>query len=234
MAKRKASPSREQARHRNAGGAMILYHYTIPENLFLISQSGLKPHIHREGKEDDAHYMTMGQPVVWLTRQESNLVTEADIAHYRARGLGESDLREVGDFMFGGPVRLSVNIERYNKRLIQFAKFLRTTDLVAIHRINSEKQVTGLDMLRVFENILTQDSLTQWWLYCGTIPPHKIEIELTAGGALPGIEYQIANHPDEEARTRFKMLRDKVAALPPDEPVSFTETDDVGAGRDPA
>ena len=60
---------------------MILYHYTTPARVLLIAASGLKPN----ASEDNA-YMTGGIPVVWLTRQESNVVTAAYVAAYARPG----------------------------------------------------------------------------------------------------------------------------------------------------
>ena len=64
---------------------MKLYHFTTPENLLLIHLRGLEPGIHQQrtdpGRMD---WQTMGQPVVWLTTQESNRATQADVDHFTA------------------------------------------------------------------------------------------------------------------------------------------------------
>ena len=92
---------------------MKLYHFTAPENLFLIHLHGLEPGIHQQRTDPGGmDWQTMGQPVVWLTTQESNRATQADVDHYKPRHLIESN---VGDTMFGGPVRLAVNVERTNQ-----------------------------------------------------------------------------------------------------------------------
>ena len=57
---------------------MRLHHFTGPENLFLISLRGLEPDI----KEYNA-WQTLGQQVVWLTRQETNRATAAEVEHWR-------------------------------------------------------------------------------------------------------------------------------------------------------
>ena len=191
---------------------MKLYHFTVIENLFLISMRGLEPRIHRAGTSEDAACMTMGQPAVWLTRQKSNLATDTDIARLRMQGMLDF---KVGDFMFGGDQRLTVKIERHNKRLMRYADFLRTTDIAVAHPDNPETFRTGRDVLN--SGTLSQSALNDWWVYFGTIAPHKIELALTAALALPGIEHQIATHPDIDARARFKTLRDQVAMMAPDQ-----------------
>lgn len=148
---------------------MKLYHFTVIENLFLISMRGLKPRIHRAGTSEDAAHMTMGQPVVWLTRQKSNLATDTDIARLRMQGVLDC---KVGDFMFGGDQRLTVNIERHNNQLMRYADFLRTTDIVVADPDNSETFWTGRDVLN--SGTLPQSALNDWWVYFGTIAPHKM------------------------------------------------------------
>ena len=54
---------------------MILYHYTTPQNLLLVSWSGLKP---------KGETITGGRPVVWLTTQETAVLREADVAHIKS------------------------------------------------------------------------------------------------------------------------------------------------------
>ena len=56
---------------------MRLFHYTHPGTYLRIAAEGLLPHC----KEDDA-LMTGGVPVVWLTRETSNIATAAHIEHY--------------------------------------------------------------------------------------------------------------------------------------------------------
>ena len=51
--------------------------------------------------------MSFGQPVVWLTTNELNEVTEADVAHLSAYAPDER--RAVGDFNFGSH-RITVNL----------------------------------------------------------------------------------------------------------------------------
>jgi hypothetical protein len=55
---------------------MRLYHFTHPGTYLRIAAEGLVPSV----SEDDEH-MTRGLPVVWLTRQESNVADVHHIAH---------------------------------------------------------------------------------------------------------------------------------------------------------
>ena len=91
---------------------MKLYHFTTTENLWLISLRGLEPYA-----SDNNVFMTMGEPVVWLTRQETNVMTAEHAGH------PDFDDMKIGEPMFGGPVRLTVNIERHNKRLQRYPDF---------------------------------------------------------------------------------------------------------------
>jgi hypothetical protein len=52
--------------------AMLVYHYTRPTNVMLIAEQGLLPNA-----SDDNGFMTDNMPVVWLTRQQSNITTAA-------------------------------------------------------------------------------------------------------------------------------------------------------------
>jgi hypothetical protein len=124
---------------------MKLYHFTIRENLFLIHLRGLEPGIHQQRTDPGGmHWQTMGQPVVWLTTQESNRATQANVDHFKSHHLEYN----AGDTMFGGPVRLAVDVERHNKRLVKYTTFLESTRLVAIHPETRDPLYTGRDVLR--------------------------------------------------------------------------------------
>jgi hypothetical protein len=83
---------------------MKLYHFTVIENLVLISWKGLKPDA--LGERGTRH---AGHPVVWLTRQKSNAAMAADVEHFARPGAPEAVL---GAPLFGGPERMTVNLER--------------------------------------------------------------------------------------------------------------------------
>jgi hypothetical protein len=79
---------------------MRLHHFTGPENLFLISLRGLEPSM----KENNA-WQTLGQRVVWLTREETNSATATDVERYRPSWNEDGSdpcPRKPGDPLFGG------------------------------------------------------------------------------------------------------------------------------------
>lgn len=176
---------------------MILYHFTHPANVPIISASGLEP-----GAKPDIAFMTGGIPVVWLTLEESNVATADLIAHMEK--VGERDRNE-GELTYGGTARLTVNLSRADKRLIPYRELLRQN---------------GCDMT-VMRSIHIPVALTKWWVYLGVIPPHKIDTTIPAALALESIDHHINTHPDLEVRARFKNLRDQVALTPPDHPFRF-------------
>jgi hypothetical protein len=206
---------------------MKLYHYTTAENAFLIAVRGLSPGIHANKRTGDAigAYQTMGQPVVWLTREESNLVTAEHVAHFQK--LGDNLGLKIGDILFGGPVRCTVELGRHDKRLMRWTDFLQTTKIIGASPDNPGEWVTGRDVLRGLQGTVLPAQLTGWWIYTGDIPSSKIETGLTAATALPGCDFQIATHPNPEARERFKIMRDELAAADPDTPISFNVLSDA-------
>jgi hypothetical protein len=170
---------------------MRLYHFTHPGTYLRIAAEGLVPSV----SEDDEH-MTRGLPVVWLTRQESNVADVHHIAHMvKVRGCAD---RKPGDLMFGGAARLTVNLSRHDKRLVRYADFLRNAG-----------------MLDFFSSRLFQEALTSWWLYFGIIPPEKVE-PITAATMVHCLDWHISTHPDAEARGHFKVQRERLAAVGPD------------------
>jgi hypothetical protein len=182
---------------------MRLYHFTTPKRPFLIFACGLLPYIHREGLPNDAGYLTGGQPVVWLTRQETNVATAADIA--RCKKYAPNHDITLGKGCFGGPVRLTLNLAHHDKRLVRYGEWFRANvrDADAVARR------------------LGQAALTSWYIYFGIIPPKRIETELTVALALPGLEDEIENNPNLEARASYAAIRDRLIDLPPDHPVNL-------------
>jgi hypothetical protein len=178
---------------------MRLYHFTNPANFLRIAAEGLTPNVDPE----DA-LMTIGRPVVWLTTNGSNEATEADVAQLSVYTPGEQ--RAVGDLMFGGPHRITVNLSRCSKRLVRWSTWMRKHSGVIVDE-------NGMALLAT-DSILshmTPDALSNWYIYFGTIPPDKIELNLTRELALAGLEYQIeqTNHPS------FVELRSQIAAAEP-------------------
>jgi hypothetical protein len=149
---------------------------------------------------------------VWLTREESNLATPKHVAHFQK--LGFSLETKVGDCLYGGPVRCAVFLERHNKKLVRWAEFLRTTDIVS-----DGQYKTGLDVLRAYEVQCYPEALAQWWIYLGTIPQHKIYIELTRSQGIEacnGEMERLQKRPETAgAFEAFKKQRDVFAAADP-------------------
>jgi hypothetical protein len=174
---------------------MRLYHYTHPGTCLRIGTEGLLP-----GASEDNDLMTGGLPVVWLTRQESNVADAGHIEHM-VKVVGHAD-RKTGDPMFGGTARLTVNLSRHDRRLIRYADFLRRA---------------GMDFV---STRLHEGALTSWWVYLGIIPPEKVE-PVTAATAVLCLDWHIETHPDVEARGYFKTQRERLAACRPDTVVHF-------------
>ena len=174
---------------------MIFYHFTHPGTVLRITGIGLKPNV-----RDNNTHMTGGKPVVWLTRQESNIVTAEDVVHMKRLNLLD---RKEGDLMCGGTARLSVHLGQHSKKLVRYTDFLKKIDF------------------RFFEAVLTPTALKNWWVYLGEIPSHKIDTSLPASTMLECIDHHIKTHPDEDFRHRLQAERHKIFQLPLDYPVSF-------------
>ena len=168
---------------------MILYHFTHPGTVLRIAAEGLKP----EARPDTA-LMTAGVPVVWLTRQQSNVATAADVAHLEKHGGCD---RKEGDLAFGGNARLKVTLLP-QKRLMRYRDFL---------------QVIGGDMVAL-GMILTPTALTQWYVYLDVIPPRRIDTSLPVVVARECFDHHIATHPDPAARQRYRVIREQLSQLP--------------------
>jgi hypothetical protein len=176
---------------------MKLFHYTNPRNYLRIAASGITPHA-----SDENAYMTGGVPVVWLTQQASNVAT-AEYLALMVKSYGEvMAKRKVGELMFGGTARLTVNLPRHDKRLVRYLDFLREPDMAAIR-----------------EGLLPE-ALRSWWVYLGTIPPRRIE-PVPAALMFECLSWHIETDPDVEARKRFRADRERLAACPPDALVEF-------------
>ena len=168
---------------------MILYHFTHPGTVLRIAKEGLKP----VARPDNA-FMTGGVPVVWLTRQPSNIVTAADVAHMQTHDCVD---RNEGDLIFGGNARLTVELQP-QKRLVRYRDFLKAN---------------GGDMVAL-GTILTPTALTQWYVYLGVIRARRIDTSMPVEVALECFDHHIATHPDPEARERYRAARAQIAQLP--------------------
>jgi hypothetical protein len=199
-----------------------LYHYTYLKNLFGISVAGLTPCKH----DPPLDIMTMGQPVVWLTTQETIKPTQADLDY-----MDEQDAEAFREQMFvGRDTRLTVNLSTMSKRLVQYYTWLRTTKLAAITDDPDVPPFTGNDFLKLCS--LTPSAREHWWIYFGTIKPARIELQPTPENMLPGIEDCVASAIKEgEANkvARFTELRDQIKGLPFGTPINFNVQDEVEA-----
>lgn len=168
---------------------MILYHFTHPGTVLRIAAEGLKP----DARPENA-FMTGGVPVVWLTRQPSNIVTAADVTHMQKHDCLD---RNEGDLLFGGTARVTVELQP-QKRLVRYRDFLKAS---------------GCDMAAL-GTFLTPTALTQWYVYLGDISPRKIDTSMPVAVARECFDHHIATHPDPEARERYKVMRAQIAELP--------------------
>ncbi len=105
---------------------MQLFHFTEPSIYLHIAYQGLLPHC----KELNAP-MTNGVPVVWLTRETSNIVTTAYLAEV-VKLCREPLERKVGEPVYGGTARLTVHLDRADRKLVRYADFLHETGSAAI------------------------------------------------------------------------------------------------------
>lgn len=190
---------------------MRLYHYTTIPNALLIGVGhdggGLTTGGHDDGTEtgSKAEYVffkgvqTMGQPVVWLTKEENGLSTDD-----------------------GRPVRCIVEVER-SRHLMRWAEFLRTTKIEMV--APDGKRITGRDLLRTAsENpAMTPAVMTGWWVSLKPIKARDVIVSMTPAQAVAGCDWQIEKHPTAEGRAEFKTLRDRFAAEAPDALILFHE-----------
>jgi hypothetical protein len=196
-----------------------LYHYTKTENLFGISLDGLTP----PTPNDELGFMTLWQPAVWLTTQETLKLTEADWAHHRTKPgyREEDDARFAEAMLLERDVRLTVKIPALDKRLVHYCSWLR--DSVA--RSSDGTEHLGRDILEATNPAPTERK--HWWLYLGTIKPSRIDLRLTAALALPGIEHDLTSaikEGDGDRIARLTELREQVGAVPPDDLVRFVDS----------
>ena len=185
---------------------MRLYHFTNPANFIRIAAEGLTPNV----KPENA-LMTLGQPVVWLTTNESNEVTEADVAHLSVYAPRER--RAVGDVNFGGSHRITVNLSRANKRLAHWSTWMRKHSRVIVDENGAASANAAGELLSTdwCLSCMAPGWLSNWYIYFGTIPPGKIELNMTRELALAGLEYQIEQTND----AGFVELRTQIAATEP-------------------
>jgi hypothetical protein len=115
---------------------------------------------------------------VWLTRQESNAATAADIEHCAKIGERVS----LGEPIFGDPERVTVHLERHDRKLVRYAEI-------------APKRALPL---------LSPHVLTSWWCCFGHILLSKIE-PITVAQAVAGLNIQIGIADDSQLRAATRQ-----------------------------
>jgi hypothetical protein len=179
--------------------ALMLYHFTQPGTYWPIAVDGIEP---STGKDGCNEHMSAGVPVVWLTTEESNVVTAADIEHMNAVCKGGAD-REVGDINYGGTLRLTVRLKRSDQRLIRYNEFLERS-----------YPPQGLQFMRR----AVSRWIESWLLYSGTINFNKID-PISAADYIDCLNHHIETHPDLSAREMYAAQREQLRTMPPDTPI---------------
>jgi hypothetical protein len=175
---------------------MKLYHYTMIENLLPISWNGLKP----KNALDEGETWQTGRPVVWLTRQESNAATAADVEHLARLGVSVV----LGALLFGGPGRVTVHLERHDRKLVRYAEIAS----------------------KFVKPLMPPYTLVSWWVYLDHIPPSNIE-PITVAQAIAGLDFRITVTSDFMKRARYAAMRAELSLQSADQLVDWNlpETD---------
>ena len=192
---------------------MQLFHYTTPVNALLIGMGhkrdgneGLSPHTVEYGPLGPMQ--TIGQPVVWLTKEESNICTPEHAAHFERAGVADEHYK-VGEPIYGGPVRCEVQIER-SRHVMRWTEFMRTTKIEAVDEVTG-KRITGRDVLDAYD--MPPSLIIGWWVSLKAIPLSRVLVPLTCEQAIEAWNRQIERHPTAEGREQYKQQRDSFAAL---------------------
>ncbi len=127
--------------------------------------------------------------------------------------------------MSNDAARLTVHLERHDKRLMRYGAFLRKHKyfvFVEDGRGHASKADAPEDREgRVDTASFPSWALDKWWVYLGTIPPRKIDTIIPAAKMLEGLDQMIAKLSGSDkfkaARAEYKAKRRQVASLPPDE-----------------
>jgi hypothetical protein len=131
---------------------VILYHFTFAERLPGIRERGLVPHV------PEPNYLTMGKPVVWLTRRVD------DVAWTGAKKLADlsSDVR-----------LLAVRIDPNDRQLGNYVTWMRGLRGMSA-RLDNGRVMTGAQILEFCLPEMPKDILADWYVYLGTIPLARI------------------------------------------------------------
>jgi hypothetical protein len=187
-----------------------LYHYTQPVRVLLIARDGLRPFASKQHG-----FMTDGIPVVWLTEESYIIRTATDIIR---------ETNGAAPVMSNEAARLTVHLERRDKRLMRYGDFLRKQnhsvlvedDLCLAYKRDAAEGPEGTTAASFPSWVLDR-----WWVYLGDIPPRKIDSAVPAAKMLEGLDEMIATLSVAEkfqaACEEFEAKREQVASLPPDE-----------------
>jgi hypothetical protein len=159
---------------------LTLYHFTGPNNLPGIFENGIIP-----GSKNEGHCkMTGNVPVVWLTTNPSNLVTDADMARFRS--LDRPGLLEmIAEFESGGRRTLHGGNETGSVRLtLSFSKKERNVMPYAEWMVRSRASAEHQQYVR--EGL--GHHYDEFWVCLGTIPVGIIEEVRPVGKATPEYE----------------------------------------------
>jgi hypothetical protein len=176
---------------------MRLYHFTQKKNLLSIAMRGLTPNVPGEP------LMTRGEPVVWLTRRPSLAPTAADIAFMQEQNWSAAEREKFSQAVYiGTDTMLTVELSTAGRRLWKWRKWLQHVGA----------KVSAL--------IMIPTTMTDWYIYFGTVAPHKIDLVPTAENMLPAFEHNLAcavKEGNAERIAKLRAERDQLKALPPDQ-----------------
>ena len=153
-----------------------------------------------------------------MTRQANDETKAADIAYLKASDHPEDLELFSEEHAIAQRPRLTVNLSNVGKRLCHYQTWMQKTKITAAH--DSGTVPTGADVLKLHQ----LPSIADWFIYFGTVPPHKIELEPTAENMLPGVEHNLASAVEEGNAERIASLTkmgDQMKALQLDQALNL-------------
>lgn len=195
-----------------------LYHFTTAVNAFQIAACGLSP----AARQDPM--MTLWKPVVWLTEETSNLV-DTNYNEWQREKRPSAEWMPMGDLRYGGPVRCTVQLPRFSKKLKRWADFLKTANLCTRNTQTGVILTSRQVLEQIFQPRMPPYLFDQWWLYFGNIPRHRIFVPLTAAIVRESCRYQMDNVMEPEARRQFEDAYNQMTGVAPEARVSIEEED---------
>jgi hypothetical protein len=140
---------------------VILHHFTMAKHLSSIFAQGILP--------ASVDYLTLAQPIVWLTTAETVDLSAEDIEwllYQQKRGMFTA--REVEDHKEHGAItgrdcRITVRLEQ-SKRLLHYASWLEW-----------QTHPTVVPRAKAILEMLGPSARQHWFLYLGTVQPRRID-----------------------------------------------------------